>query len=375
VPALILGIALAASLVWLVGAILLFGEQVEVALTSASSEIFGLGIIFIGPVIVIWAIALYLRQSISMGALNLAARQLFWLAHKNAENAENVAHTLAELEEKSSQAPIVVLAERAISDLATQSGLLAEAFDRIKPGDSSERWTRLAGGDRWAFCRDFLGHEPLEELTAGIVGRIRTSANCRAALGDYLQRHERLLEFLRAHKIDPLIRDDIEKGLPAKVHAVLIAALRYEASTAAQAIHAAKEKPKPTPAPTPKPTPAPTPKPTPAPTPKPTPAPTPKPTPAPTKPPPATEPPEELLPDDFMAMLDAPYNNQPEELMPELLPEPIPEPMPKPMEAPPVEPIAENDTPHPRHRMIRQLKKESFLGDGIPEGVKPSSLH
>jgi hypothetical protein len=71
-----------------------------------------------------------------------------------------------------------------------------------------------------------------------------------------------------------------------------------------------------------------------------------------------------------MAMLD-----EPEELMPELLPEPIPEPMPKPMEAPPVEPIAENDTPHPRHRMIRQLKKESFLGDGIPEGVKPSSLH
>lgn len=211
-----------------------FGHQHPSELAALLAGVFA-------PLALLWLLVAYFRQASAQNQLAYALKQLHWQTRKSSEQTETIVRQLSENAGRARQAEALVLFDRGFADLQTLTARLALDFGRVAPRDLPELWRQTKAGDRFAFFSAALGRDlGPAELAQDFSRRFAEAPELRAAVLDYAQLQERLADYAARQSIDALVREGLEQGPPAKLHAVLMTALRESPSLSPQRPQAAE---------------------------------------------------------------------------------------------------------------------------------------
>lgn len=181
------------------------------------------------PLALLWLLVAYFRQANSQRHLAFALKQLHWQARKSAEQTETIVRALAETQDHERHAASLQVLDRSLADLQSLAARLTLGFGRLAPRDQSAYWRMTKAGDRFAFFNCLLGDDPASlERRDDMTIRLQESPDLRPLIEDYVQLQERLADFAAKRQIDPLLREGLEHGPPAKLRALLLSVLRSE---------------------------------------------------------------------------------------------------------------------------------------------------
>ena len=185
------------------------------------------------PLALLWLLAAYFRQSSAQRQLAFALKQLHWQARKSAEQTETIVRALAETQDRERQAAALDIVNRGLADLQALAAQLALSLGRLNQDDMPDLWRMTRAGDRFAFFRLLLGN-PSDPQAAGseLAARLTAVPALKPMIADFIQLQERLADFAAKRAIDPLLREGLEQGPPAKLHALLLTALRNQPAAA-----------------------------------------------------------------------------------------------------------------------------------------------
>lgn len=197
-----------------------FGHQHPSELAALLAGVFA-------PLALLWLLVAYFRQASAQQQLAFALKQLQWQARKSAEQTETIVRQLGENGGQARQAAALDILDRGMADLQAQTARLALDFGRLAPRDLPELWRATSNGDRFAFMNALLGRDgQIEEIRADLAHRLSEAPEIKAQAMEFVQLQERLCDFATRHGIDALVREGLDQGPPAKVHALLLSALR-----------------------------------------------------------------------------------------------------------------------------------------------------
>lgn len=185
------------------------------------------------PLALLWLLVAYFRQASAQRQLAFALKQLHWQARKSAEQTETIVRALSETQDHERHTAALEVIDRALADLQSLAAHLAVGLGACLPGDVNGLWRVTKSGDRFAFFRAILDVETdVDEIKPRFAARLQDMPELRQPLTDFVQLQERLADFAAKRAIDPLLREGLEYGPPAKLRTLLLAVLRAEPALA-----------------------------------------------------------------------------------------------------------------------------------------------
>jgi hypothetical protein len=224
-------VAIALSLAWLFGAGTYVDGHIgwENLAHQHPSELAALMAGVFAPLALLWLLVAYFRQANAQRQLAFALKQLHWQARKSAEQTETIVRQLAETQDHERQAAALEIADRALADLQSLAARLGLGLGRLTPGDVNGLWRVTKSGDRFAFLRALLGEgREFDDRKSEYAACLSADPALRQPMTDFIQLQERLADFAAKRAIDPMLREALEQGEPAKLHALLLSVLRAE---------------------------------------------------------------------------------------------------------------------------------------------------
>lgn len=184
------------------------------------------------PLALLWLLVAYFRQASAQRQLAFALKQLHWQARKSAEQTETVVRSLAETQEHERHAAALALADRALADLQSLAARLTVGFGRLEPRQLPSFWRASRAGDRFLFFRTLMGPESaLDDMRIDLTGKLGAMPDLKPLIVDFIQMQDRLADFATKNAINPMLRDALVQGPPAKLSSLLLSVLRAEPPT------------------------------------------------------------------------------------------------------------------------------------------------
>lgn len=184
------------------------------------------------PLALLWLLVAYFRQASAQRQLAFALKQLHWQARKSAEQTETVVRSLSETQEHERHAAALALTDRALADLQSLAARLVEGFGYLDSRQLPGLWRASRAGDRFLFFRTLLGPETaLDDRRADLIGKLGVTPDLKPLIADFVQMQDRLADFVTKNAINPMLRDSLVQGPPAKLSSLLLTVLRAEPPT------------------------------------------------------------------------------------------------------------------------------------------------
>lgn len=228
--ALVVGIAVATSVLWLGGTYYFYFARIGLdgllalepaALATAAAAT-------VAPVAGVWLVAGFVGTLVALRHQGQAIRQLLWQAKRSAEHTEVTARSLLDLRDHAEHRAFFNTVELAFDDLNGLVATLARRADLCTEHDLDVLWRRYRDGDRSVFCRLF--REAAERdpgAFAGDLGRVvATDSRFRSDLLFFLGRYDRLVRLGTEHDDHRYVLDLLEDGSFGLVQGLLARASR-----------------------------------------------------------------------------------------------------------------------------------------------------
>lgn len=184
------------------------------------------------PLALLWLLVAYFRQASAQRQLAFALKQLHWQARKSAEQTETVVRSLAETQEHERHAAALALTDRALADLQSLAARLNMGFGLLEPRQLPGLWRASRAGDRFLFFRTLMGAESaFDDRRDDLTGRLVAAPDLKPLIVDFIQMQDRLADFAAKNAINPMLRDALVQGPPAKLSSLLLSVLRAEPPT------------------------------------------------------------------------------------------------------------------------------------------------